>query len=218
MVDDVDFEWLSKFKWQANVRRCTVYAASSVGTMHRMIMGVSDRATYVDHADGNGLNNTRQNLRLCTHQQNLFNMGGNANTSSVFKGVSWSVARGMWVSQIVVGGKNKNIGSFKNEKDAARAYNQFAKDHHGEYARLNDVDPPFPKIEWKPKVLLATNSSGFRGVSFHKSKDKWRSYIVFRRKQIFLGYFIDPSDAARRYDLEAVRIFGDAARLNFPQL
>lgn len=64
--------------------------------------------------------------------------------------------------------------------------------------------------------IRCDNSSGFKGVSFNKRKDKYRSYINFERKPIHIGYFDNPEDAARAYDTAARFLFGEFACVNFP--
>jgi hypothetical protein len=59
-------------------------------------------------------------------------------------------------------------------------------------------------------------SSQFIGVSFSKEEKKWRSYITFKGKRIYLGYFHNEIDAARAYDAAARKYYGEFARLNSP--
>lgn len=61
------------------------------------------------------------------------------------------------------------------------------------------------------------NTSGFKGVSWHKATKKWQARIQVRGKKIYLGLFNDPEDAARTYDKAALKHFGEFARLNFPK-
>lgn len=151
LVDDEDFEWLSQWKWHAVVHRCTVYAARNIKNdigkktsikMHRQILGITDRKVEVDHKFGNGLDNTRANIRMCTSSQNKMNRGGFIG-SSKYKGVSWSEQRKMWVAGIMVDKKPKIIGYYTFEEDAAMAYNSAAKAMHGEFAKYNNVNHPF---------------------------------------------------------------------------
>ena len=60
-------------------------------------------------------------------------------------------------------------------------------------------------------------SSRFRGVSYSKACGKWGATIGFEGKSIWLGYFTDEEEAARAYDRKAVELFGESARLNFPE-
>ena len=141
LVDDADFEILNQFKWSAVKIRNTFYAARNITVddkrklvyMHCEIMG----GKWVDHIKGNGLNNQRYNLRFCTHRENQMNQRKQANTSSVYKGVSWNKGVGKWMAQIKTKGRGIYIGLFIDETDAAKAYNKKAIELFGEFANLN---------------------------------------------------------------------------------
>lgn len=60
------------------------------------------------------------------------------------------------------------------------------------------------------------NSTKFKGVSWHKLRHKWQAYINFNKTRIQLGYFDNENDAAKAYDIEATKLFGEFANLNFP--
>lgn len=93
---------------------------------------------FVDHKDGNQLNNQRFNLRLCTLSENQHNQRNfHQNTSSRYKGVHWNRARGKWHVQIGVNGKRLYLGLFSSEEAAALAYNEAAIKYHREFASLN---------------------------------------------------------------------------------
>lgn len=142
MVDDSDFDWLNQWNWQAYKRKHTFYAerhgpAHKMIKMHRLILGFPDK--IVDHADMNGLNNQRNNLRLASTQQSASNRHGNINSTSKYKGVSLDRTKNLWHAQIMTNKINKHIGFFKNEVDAAVAYNEVAIKSHGEFAHLNKL-------------------------------------------------------------------------------
>ncbi len=223
-VDDDDFEWLSQWGWNANVNRGRVYAVRNIRDeggkyvtiyMHRQIMGVSDRLVLVDHHRGNGLNNTRENLRVCTYKQNLMNRGGVPNTTSRFKGVSWDKVYKKWVASISINGKRTHFGRHDNEEDCARVFNQQAKKYHGEFAQYNDVTPMFPDKEWTPTVVTSKNTSGFRGVFFERRAQKWIATVQCNGKCFHIGTFSDPLEAAKAYDAKSKELFGASALLNF---
>jgi hypothetical protein len=148
LVDNGDFDELSKFKWYAHEEGKTFYACRiiwinkgkhTVLKMHRQIM----QPLYemdIDHIDGDGLNNQRENLRSCTHSQNLMNRLANRNNTSGFKGVVWHKRAGKWRAQIMVDYKRKYFGLYRTAIEAARAYNEAAKKHHGGFANLNKVE------------------------------------------------------------------------------
>ena len=141
-VSDVDFESLSRHKWYLKKG----YAVRNIGSrgkqktifMHRVIMS-NPAGMSVDHKDQNPLNNQRSNLRICTVQQNNQNRRKYLQGSSKYKGVSWHKTEGKWQAQIRVNSKAKHLGLFKNEIDAAIAYNKIAKETQGEFACLNEV-------------------------------------------------------------------------------
>jgi hypothetical protein len=147
LVDDNDFDLLNQWSWRGNKQNNgAVYAETDnyvegkriVIKMHRFIVGVSDSTILVDHKDGNGLNNQRNNLRPCSKSQNGMNRGTiRKNRLSKFKGVQWHKAGKKWVSEIVVNKKKTYLGLFINEEDAAKDYEIKSKELHGEFSKLN---------------------------------------------------------------------------------
>jgi hypothetical protein len=90
-------------------------------------MNVTDPKIKVDHINHNGLDNRRENLRLCTQQQNNLNVRKRSNTSSKFKGVYWYKQRQKWAVYCCIDGKGKHLGLFTSELEAAVAYDNFVK-------------------------------------------------------------------------------------------
>jgi hypothetical protein len=106
--------------------------------MHRFILGVTDPTQEVDHRNGYGMDNRRENLRLATRSQNGANRRKTARkTSSRFRGVFWCKGKEQWQATVKLHGKQIILGYFSDEKDAARAYDVAAVEHHGEFANLN---------------------------------------------------------------------------------
>lgn len=148
-VDDTDFDGLSPWSWCAKKSPYTYYGArgaiingkSIEIKMHRQIMGLSPGdGKVVDHIDGNGLNNQRINLRVCSRGQNTMNARKRKNGTSKFKGVSYQAAgRGKkrWVSQIHLNRKHFHLGRYLTEPEAAKAYDKKAIELYGEFAVLN---------------------------------------------------------------------------------
>jgi hypothetical protein len=91
----------------------------------------------VDHIDHNGLNNTRANLRLCTLSQNQYNRRSAKHGSSKYKGVGYLKCGKVFTTQIAYGGKTYYLGRFKDEKEAARVYDEKAKEFFKDFACLN---------------------------------------------------------------------------------
>lgn len=157
LVDDADFERLNQFNWHARKSSTTdtFYAIRNVSVgpykqrtvlMHREILSVPT-GMFPDHIDGNGLNNQRVNLRVCTHKQNSYNQAGKRGGSSRYKGVSWNKGgrKGKWQTEIKIGDQRIYLGKFDSEIEAAKAYDAAARKHFGEFARCN-----FPLEETQP--------------------------------------------------------------------
>ena len=106
--------------------------------MHRFLIDCPDDKD-VDHINGDTLDNRLCNLRVCTRGQNNMNRVKKPNCSSIYKGVSWQKKIKRWVAKISINNKTVYIGTYTDEKEAARAYNKAAKKHFGEFARLNEV-------------------------------------------------------------------------------
>lgn len=154
IVDDEDYESLSQFKWGvgAQKKNATVYAfrrkrqgGKQVSIlMHREIAGAL-KDEQVDHRNHCGIDNRKVNLRrvsVAQNQQNRRPRNNWKNKLSKYKGVTFQTSRRgpkKWRAIMKVNGKNKHIGWFENECDAARAYNNAALAQYGEYAFLNDV-------------------------------------------------------------------------------
>ena len=136
LVDAEDYEWLSKYKWYATKPTSSgrVYAArGNSGAkifMHRMIMRPPE-GMVVDHINGNGLDNRRCNLRICTPVQNSRNRRKHADGKSRFIGVS--PCGDKW--QVFVG--HRYVGVFDDEVEAAKARDRKALEMYGEHAWLN---------------------------------------------------------------------------------
>lgn len=102
--------------------------------IHRIIVGAS-KGQVVDHIDGNKLNNTKSNLRICSNAQNLANRGPNKNNSSGKKGVYFCKRSKKWIAQIGFDNKRITVGSFSDLNEAAEAYEAAATRIHKEFAR-----------------------------------------------------------------------------------
>ena len=149
IVDDDDYDWMSRFHWREykSSKNLYSYAIADIDghiiNMHRLIMNAPVHME-VDHIDMNGLNNQRNNLRLCTSTQNRGNLkkylsSHGQPTTSKYKGVIWRKDSHKWRARIRFENKLINLGHFINEIDAARAYDKKAIELFGEFARLNNV-------------------------------------------------------------------------------
>jgi len=139
IVDESDFESLSKFNWHSHkgYAQRNFYSPQKQTTikMHRQIMRAED-GKQVDHINGNKLDNRKCNLRICTNQQNTFNSSAHKNSTSKLKGVSWYKSGSKWRAQISINQKRTHIGYFKTEQEAFDAYKKLAKQHYGEFSKV----------------------------------------------------------------------------------
>jgi hypothetical protein len=99
-----------------------------------------DCSNEIDHRDLNYLNNQRENLRAATKSQNQQNQEKPKNNTSGFKGVTRCKQTGLWQARIWVNGRPISLGRHLSAEIAAGVYDHFAREYHGEFARLN-----FPK-------------------------------------------------------------------------
>lgn len=143
LLDDDDFERFSKFNWtrrRAN-RQCYAFRKNSEGKiihLHREILGLkTGDGKIVDHANGNGLDNRKCNLRICNHSQN--NQNKLPDKGLPRKGVRKSKCN-TWEARITIGGVTRSIGSFRTEFEAVLAYDEAAVNLFGEYARTNFME------------------------------------------------------------------------------
>lgn len=141
IVDDKDYGLVSKYKW---TYRKPGYAHKHIPktksdsiSLHRFILN-PPKNKEVDHINGNGLDNRRSNLRICSRLENCKNKGFSKNNKSGFKGVHWNKTLKYWVTQVTANGKVFTKYSHTKEV-AARKYNELAKKYHGEFALLNKI-------------------------------------------------------------------------------
>lgn len=199
LVDDSDYDWLSLTPWYysgpgyaardftRNKEKISVY-------MHRLILNVTDDKE-VDHIDGNKLNNTRGNLRVCSREENACNLKNRNGGTSKYKGVYWDGSRGYY--RVEINSKTYGdyyVGAFYSEDEAGLAYNLVARSLHGEFANINDV-PVGISLPFKTKVEKV-KSSQHKGVSFDKrGTGKWYAFIDHEHRRVWCKRFNSEDEA-----------------------
>lgn len=138
---DNNFKFLlKKYKWTWNSK--TGFIVKCKGKtlyLHRLITNCPDNKV-VDHINGKRYDNRISNLRICTQTQNTKNQCKPKNNTTGYKGVVKSHHKSRpWCAQIKVNYKRINLGYYKNKKDAAKAYNDAAVKHFGEFANVNKL-------------------------------------------------------------------------------
>ena len=139
LVDDEDYDFLSSLKWIIVDTPRTMYVKNGkIGYMHRYLKNINKSNVFIDHINHNGLDNRKSNLRTCTRSQNQRNKSSALFSSSKFLGVSFCNRTKKWVALIRdENSKQRYIGRFINEIDAAKAYDIEAIKYHKEFANLN---------------------------------------------------------------------------------
>lgn len=141
LVDDEDYEAIRQLRWYANWNGWKWYAHNRTNSisMHRFILRAK-RGTQIDHKNGNGLDNRKQNLRFCTNQQNAFNQKYPQKGNKLgLKGVYWHRPMKKFTAEITVGGKHMHLGFFDTPFDADTVYREAEKTYFGEFARVEDI-------------------------------------------------------------------------------
>jgi hypothetical protein len=154
IVDDEDYVYLNQSLWSCTTNNERLFYAvrsrkNSEGgcklshiKMHRLILGITDPKVFIDHIDGNGLNNQRSNLRIVSNRQNMMNKSANTNTTSKYKGVSKPSRHNFgkpWRASCK-GIDKRYYKDCSTEIEAALQYNEWAKELHGEFAKLNIIE------------------------------------------------------------------------------
>lgn len=137
IVDSASVEDVTRYSWciagkgriRARVNGKRIY-------LHRFLFG-DPPGKWVDHINGNPLDNRLANLRLCNVVQNGQNRKKNRKSSSRFKGVRWHKATQRWSAAIKSEGQQIWLGTFKTEEEAAYAYDRASKEFHGAFGKRN---------------------------------------------------------------------------------
>jgi len=129
LVDDEDYDHVTRHKWFAHTSKNLWYALrsgrwyggvkSQPTRMHQIIV-CCPTELQIDHIDGNGLNNQKSNLRFVTQRENCQNH--HRITSLIYPGVTWHKDRGYWVARAQINGRNLHLGCYQSEYDAYVAY------------------------------------------------------------------------------------------------
>lgn len=140
LIDEIDIPLINHYKWYVDQDDTVIANGPQVNgkrtvlKLYRLIMN-AHCGEWVDHVDHNRLNNTRSNLRIATRYQNSCNRQMGRNNAIGYKGVQLHGRK--WRADITVNGKTTYIGLFQTKEEAARAYDNAAYRHFGEFAKPN---------------------------------------------------------------------------------
>ncbi len=144
IIDECEYDNISRFNWYIKESHGVYYAQRNLlingkrntQKMHRFIMD-APKGIQVDHINHNGLDNRKENLRLCTHGQNQMNSRSRKGSSSQYKGVIKTKVGKPWAAHYQFNNKVHRIGGFNSEIEAALAYDEIVSKKFGEFAYLN---------------------------------------------------------------------------------
>lgn len=149
IIDEEDLPLANRYTWYAlrpSVNRQKHYVVASIRvcknkqtkiSFSRELLKIKDNKIYVDHINGNTLDNRKSNLRTCTPSQNSRNRVSSKGSSSKYLGVGWSKLHKKWRAKFMLNDKEKHIGLYVNEEDAAKAYDKKVIEFYGEFANPN---------------------------------------------------------------------------------
>lgn len=156
IIDDEDFEVVSKYSWKKYPSNRYVQASVNGKTtsISRLVMK-ADKGVSIDHINGNRLDNRKCNLRVCSQAQNIKNRKPNKNGKSSYKGIV-VLPNGRFRAKIDSDCHRYELGVYDNEHDAVIAYNVGAKILHGEFAYMNEI----PEYKNAQNRKLKTHGTG----------------------------------------------------------
>src|SRR5215469_8639660 len=219
LVDLIDVD-LADVKWFLNSgryarRRTENHGKGRIHTMHRIILERKlgrplTKGMVVDHINGDGLDNRRENLREATQVQNMRNLKLRSDNTSSYKGIRRLNAH-TWEARV----DNQTVGYFDTALDASFAYDKAALELYGEKAQLNH--PLKEVLAWivPMRQFGRKGVSGYRGVQ--PCGDRWGAEIKGNKQLYQLGFFDTAEEAALAYDKAALELYGEKAQLNHPR-
>jgi hypothetical protein len=238
LLDDEDYEWASKYKWQVNpqnnpnykgpakfyvVRSASIKGKKKNFSLHREITKCP-KGLQVDHINGNPLDNRKENLRVCTPKENSLNKTIHNRTGYI--GVRFYEGQQRPYESRV---NQTTVGYYRTAEEAALKHDEYKKEIYGEDNKFVKLNFPEGIPECVKKVIEESrttrlpmrknNTSGYFGMSYEKSRPKkpWRACINHKGKLVYVGNFVTKEIAARARDKKAVELYGENyPRLNFP--
>ena len=212
------YEELKKYKWHTNSKGYAVARIKSKSVrMHRFIMKVLQDITIpkgmeIDHIDNNRLNNSAENLRVVTHQQNCANKKKREGTTSTYFGVTRT--KGKYYAHLYQNGMAHYIGSFDTEIEAAEKRDIWVV-HRPDYETSN-CNLNFPeKLEWYKTQVPYEKKEKKKYIGTTKDRSKFRAICEIDGTGHCLKSFLTEIEAARAYDKFVVekKLY---RKINFP--
>lgn len=207
-IDDEDYDKVKDYKWTYNGRYAVANIKSKTTNMHRLIIMYYKeipKEQIIDHIDGNGINNKKDNLRICSQSNNQMNKSKTSSkTTSKYKGVCFDRNHGKWNAclekTIHTKRKKFNLGLFESELEASIVYDINAIILFGEYAKTNHSRDNYKDISsyenyikiGKPKK----KTSKYKYIYWMGNINKWAAEIQYKKVKHRIGFFKDEKEAA----------------------
>lgn len=188
-------------KWRISKHGNIFYARMWVSknvdvTLHDFIMKPA-KGFKVDHINHDGLDCRLENMRIATHNQNMWNSRvARSKKYTKYKGIFWDKNRQLWIVQINAYNKRINGGIFKDEIEAAQAADLIASKHHGEFAFLNFPGEPLrTDLEY-----ISKKTSQYKGVHWDNTRSEWRAQGYANGKVKNIGGYKTEIQAHNAYE------------------
>ena len=140
LIDLEDVDLIKNYKWSIT-QKGYVYCSTQSIRLHRLILGCPEDFV-VDHINHNKLDNRKDNLRICTTQQNNMNQGKHSGNTSGITGVYWHKSERKWYASIGVHGRLVHLGRYATIEEAIVARQQAEIEYFGEFAPTNNPEEP----------------------------------------------------------------------------
>ncbi len=209
IIDEELWYELSKVGWYLNNKYISGTINGKTIRLHRYLLDAPDNL-FVDHIDGNPLNNKKSNLRLATKEENSYNKIKYKNTIHQYKGITYikkNINNPFYVS-ITKDTKNYTVGHFDTEIKAAIAYNIKAKELFGEFANLNEINidnESYNEIEKEVLNKISNKQKLYIGTTKTKY-NTYRATYQFKGKSYHLGCFDNEVKCALAYNLKKIEL------------
>lgn len=141
LIDDEDYEMVSSLRWRVVPKNTSgqvyfmTWHENKRIRLHRFILGQKNKNIFVDHINGNTLDNRKSNLRNCTQNENQRNCRKHRDNKTGLKGIYYQKEAKKYHAQIMVNSKVIYLGLFTNKEEAHAAYCEASKKYHGEFGR-----------------------------------------------------------------------------------